>query len=420
MKSSKGESKNKKNHDTKVIDMEKTTNIGTQNDVEDVSDIDEIDNIDSVVEDEETDNADSDDVKENVDSVIDTEIDVNSDDVVDTKVDSVQDIDNDKDNDNDNESIKSNLNKNTNNSNGNKIVIIMLSILLGLLIIISILLVVNVVNDKDTGKDKNEENSVVEKDKNNGVEKEAVDSEEKVEKEPFDFDESDKGKEISITDSEVVRLFNLVSADLNQYDIFKSKQTLVSELTPDVRARLARNLYRDKLVSVGGNVYFHNGKQYVNNEKFEVDEQHVINAYNSLFGEGYYSTEYVAYCNILCCEMKYDAASKKYTGYQDACGVVASEYEYYEFEELIKAVEYSDRLELTVSVLYPYVGFYENNFRFYYRDYERTIKLPLDNVSYEEARSYQKTNADSLEQFTYVFKLNNNQYNYYGVYKTKN
>lgn len=295
------------------------------------------------------------------------------------------------------------------------IAIVVLSILVLLFLTSSIVLGVILVNKKDNSKNNDSDNEVVENEKSNISDKENNLEDNK----EFEFDGNDNGEDISIIDSEVVRLHNLVSASTNDYDVYSSDSFLVKDMTPYDRAILARNLYKDKIVFIGENPYYYNGKQYFHTSKYEIDEQIVIDSYNSLFGEGYYSSENNEYCNILCCVMKYDATSKKYAGEQDGCGVVANDVDYYEFENIIRAVKYSDRLEITVSVMFVSDYNFENDYTYYYSDSKRTNKLPLDNVLIDEAKEYQRNNSLVFDRYTYIFKLNNGQYNYYGVYKNK-
>ena len=87
-------------------------------------------------------------------------------------------------------------------------------------------------------------------------------------------------------------------------------------------------------------------------------------------------------------------------------------------EEVIGSKTYEDRLEITTSFVFASWNGDALNFE-YFRDVNKNVNLGWGTISLEDARSKQKTSADSLQQFTYVFKLNNGQYNYYGVYRTK-
>lgn len=283
---------------------------------------------------------------------------------------------------------QNNNNKNNKNKNKNNIIVV-LCILWGIfLVIISALVMVIFFRDnKGNNNTSDDKSSIVGGNSENDVN-----------------NITGEGGIISIDEAEVNRLYNLASASINNYNIFDKEKVLVSELSNSKRNELVKAIYSDKLVKTGSDW----------NTTYSIDEQYVKDAYDSFYGEGYYNSANDASCG-LCCTMKYDATSKKYVGTQGSCGAeIGDTY----LEEVIASKTYEDRLEITTSFVFASWNGDALNFE-YFRDVNKNVNLGWGTISLEDARSKQKTSADSLQQFTYVFKLNNGQYNYYGVYRTK-
>ncbi len=148
-----------------------------------------------------------------------------------------------------------------------------------------------------------------------------------------------------------------------------------------------------------------------------VEEQYVKEAYDKLFGEGYYNTSVQAYYQ--CYYLNYNPDNKRFEAEWIPCGWgVQDMYD----ERIIKAEKYSDLIEITSVVWFKFSKETE-----IYKDINGLEKIDFiisgesDEALEESTRKFVNTYKDELQQYTYTFKLNENgSYNYYGVERTKN
>ena len=143
---------------------------------------------------------------------------------------------------------------------------------------------------------------------------------------------------------------------------------------------------------------------------YYITEDTLKNIYERTFGPNTYSK--VSQITDGCLTLTYDTAAKRYsyTG-TSGCGGTSA---FSAYENIIKATKYSDRIEIVSAV------FYESP-EGIYKDYKQTTVLG-ENTFYsndytEEARDnsrkqYLESNKDNLEQYTYLYTLNDDGFYY--------
>lgn len=274
-----------------------------------------------------------------------------------------------------------------NKNNKKNIIIILLSILVVLLLIISIFLGYLVFGNEN---DKKEDIEIT--DNNSGDNKK---------------EEEEKPEELSINDSVVVDLYKMtrVSAFTTGgifEEPYKNQKLTVDEMSDFYRAGIAANLYNDKVVSsdeIGSLVY--------------VSENYVKEAYNQIFGEGYYNTSVPIHYH--CMPLAYDSNNNRFTANWIPCGLAGVNYS---IDRVIKAVKYSDRIEITAVV------WFNDLEEGVYVDVDGNKKLGIataDPTNETEITGFVDKYKEQLQHYTHTFKLNENgSYNYYSIERTKN
>ena len=147
---------------------------------------------------------------------------------------------------------------------------------------------------------------------------------------------------------------------------------------------------------------------------YYLDEDTLKDIYERTFGPNTYSTV-SQISGGLCATYTYDAANKRYSHIGDlTCGGTTA---FTAYEKIISATRYSDRIEIISSVVY--LDGMSNQM---YKDYNKTTSLgellinENTNSNQEERKNtydqYIEDNKDSLEQYTYIYTLNEDGFYY--------
>lgn len=214
---------------------------------------------------------------------------------------------------------------------------------------------------------------------------------------------------IDIDDESIISLFKNSHASVIGPDskIFQNDELKVENMDEDYKWNLASNIYYDKSVNVGN--------------KLELKESDVKNAYESIFGPKTYNrpNEIKTICEVF----KYNEISKKYEAQTGGCGGATA---FGEYEKIVKATKYNDRIEITSAVIFT-----DGQTNAMYKDYDKKEKIKdlteedlvntVDNPSEKRFKDYVIENKDKLDNYVYTYKLNEDGFYYYtGVKRIKN
>lgn len=181
-------------------------------------------------------------------------------------------------------------------------------------------------------------------------------------------------------------------------NVFNYEKRSVSEMSDEEKSSLAANIYSSSVNKI------YSG--------YSIDEEDVKDAFEVLFGIGSYNQ--MSTIKYGCTVLNYDVNNKRYYTESPDCGGTSSGSFY---EKIIKAVRYSDRIEITTA--YVFIDAIDNNF---YKDINcSTVVGNYTTTAENEKSTFIDNNKDNLQQNTYTFKMDDNGFYYYiGFERTNN
>lgn len=210
---------------------------------------------------------------------------------------------------------------------------------------------------------------------------------------------------------EVKYLYDMAHVDdscvLLHREVFNNKKLLANDMLSEYKSQLASR-YFGTYVLEGA----HDANGY---SLIYVGEDRVRDAYDLIFGNG--SGDAVTSVKYGIYDLKYNPTMKRFDAYvTGGGGWTCDVYQ----EEVIKAVKYNDRVELTTVVWFMF-----NDKEGIYRDVYGE-EIIVDDFDWgtdgdDSVNVFLNTYQQQLQTYRYTFKLNDNGfYNYYSVERIKN
>lgn len=215
--------------------------------------------------------------------------------------------------------------------------------------------------------------------------------------------------ELDTNSAEIKYLYDMAHVDdsciLLHQEVFDSKKLLVNDMSSVYRSQLTSKYYSNQVFE---GPYDSNGYSLM-----YVLEDNVRNAYDLVFGPG--SGSAITSIRYGIYDLKYNPEMKRFDGYITGGGGWVCDY----FdEEIISAIKYRDRIEITTVVWFMF-----NEKEGIYKDLDGNLKLEFnaDGASENIISDFVNTYKDELQTYKYTYKLNDNGfYNYYSVERIKN
>lgn len=215
-----------------------------------------------------------------------------------------------------------------------------------------------------------------------------------------------KGKytDIGVENASVIELFNNVHNVLNASGIdqmvFNNDELKLDDMDENYKIGLAFNLFKNKGI-------YSDGEQSYTYED-------VKNAYENIFGPKTFKDE--ARFSLNCGQYTLDDNKEYYVNENaSVCGASSS---FHLVEHILSVKKYSSSLDITSGVV-----FYDSDEQAVFKDYNMKKKvsdvvLGDEDEVLNELKNYIQKNTDSVQQYTYSFKLGEDGFYYYtGVKK---
>ena len=235
---------------------------------------------------------------------------------------------------------------------------------------------------------------------------------EQVEKNNTKEDKKDtKGIEISVDNENIKTLFNNAHrlSIGPETSIYKDGGYKVSEMTLDEKFSLLSSQWFNKIETHPDYV------MQTNEQITELSEETLKNLYEKTFGPNTYKSVDSITDSMNCLTLTYDEIYQRYiTKEEGGCGGSST---FSTYEKIIKVTKYNNRIEILSAVVYL-----DGMSQQMYKDYNKTTSLGallvnenITNNSEEREKAYNKyieENKDKLEQYKYIYKLNEDGFYY--------
>ena len=219
-------------------------------------------------------------------------------------------------------------------------------------------------------------------------------------------DSKGKYQDVSVENASVIELFNNVHNILNGSGIdqmvFNNTELKLDDMDENYKIGLAYNLFQNKGI-------YSDGEQSYTYED-------VKNSYEKIFGPKTFKDE--KRFSLNCGQYTLDDNKEYYVN--ENASVCGASSDFHLVEHILSVKKYSSSLDITSGVV-----FYDSEEQAVYRDYNMKKKvsdvvLGNEDEVLKELKNYIQKNTDTVQQYTYSFKLGEDGFYYYtGVVRTQ-